>query len=454
MRAALLAVALITTGSLYAAEPATFKAGVATSVITPKEPLWMAGYASRTKPAEEKQHDLYVKAVALEDALGGRLVLVTSDLIGIPRSLRQAVVAEVEKRTKLPPARLRITASHTHCGPVLSDNLTDMYDLPPDMPAKIKAYTETLTKQMIEVVVRAIDDLKPARLTAGQGTARFAMNRCKPTDKGFINDANPDGPVDHDVPVLRIEGPDGRLRAAVMGYACHNTTMQFFQWCGDYAGFAQLELEKKHPGAIALFWAGCGGDQNPLPRSKIELCEKYGKQLAEAVNDVLKEKMTPITGTLDACYDEITLNLDTIPDKERFTADLLSKTFAVRKRAERMLKTLADSKKIDDSYSHYPVQTWRLGEQVLWTALGGEVVVDYSLRLKKELRDLPALWVTAYANDVMAYIPSERVLKEGGYEGDSSMIYYGFPTKWAPGLEDRIVGKVRDQVRSLLKGKP
>src|SRR5438105_163527 len=126
--------------------------------------MWLAVYGARTKPAEEKLHDLYVKALALEDPAGGRLVLVTSDLIGIPRPLGQAVAAEVEKRTKLPRARLRLTASHTHCGPVLSDNLTDMYDLPPEMPAKIKAYTETLAGQMVEVIVSALDDLKPARL--------------------------------------------------------------------------------------------------------------------------------------------------------------------------------------------------------------------------------------------------------------------------------------------------
>ena len=103
-----------------------------------------------------------------------------------------------------------------------------------------------------------------------------------------------------------------------------------------------------------------------------------------------------------------------------------------------------EAKASSDHYPHYPVQVWRLGDNVLWVALGGEVVIDYNVRLKKELAGDARIWITGYANDVMAYIPSARVLKEGGYEADSSMIYYGFPTSWAPAIEDKIVAKVKD----------
>jgi hypothetical protein len=87
---------------------------------------------------------------------------------------------------------------------------------------------------------------------------------------------------------------------------------------------------------------------------------------------------------------------------------------------------------------------WRFGDQLTWVALGGEVVIDYNRRLKKELGGKGPVWVTGYANDVMAYIPSERVLKEGGYEGDTSQVPYGMPAKWGPGIENKIVAKVLD----------
>ena len=443
-----LAVCLLVPSPAQTAPAASWKAGVAVQVITPAEPMWMAGYASRNKPSEGKEHDLHVKALALQHPDGGKVVLLTGDLIGVPRPLAEAVSAEVRKKTGLKRDQLMIAASHTHCSPVLANNLSDMYPIPPDLASKIGPYTDKLRDWMVSVVVKALDALQPATLSVGKGTTRFAVNRRKPTPKGVINSANPDGPVDHDVPVLRVES-GGKLLAVVFGYACHNTTMQYYRWSGDYAGFAQIELEKKHKGATALFWTGCGGDANPLPRSKIALCQKYGKELADAVDAVLEGKLTPVAGTLRARYAEISLPFASLPDRAALTADLLSKNHAPRKRAEKLKKILEDGGKISDHYGHYPVQVWGLGEQVTWVALGGEVVVDYSRRLKKELAGPRAVWVTGYANDVMAYIPSSRVLKEGGYEADSSQIYYGMPSKWSPVIEDRIVGKVHELVKEV-----
>lgn len=428
---------------LQAADP-PWQAGVATKKVTPRESMWLAGYAGRNKPSEGTEQDLYVKALALQSPDGTKAVVFTADLIGVTRSLSVAVSEAVKTSTGLSRDRLMLTISHTHCGPVIADNLADMYPMPAAEMKKIAPYTRQLQADMIEVIEKALKNLKPARVAVGKGTARFAVNRRQPTPKGVINGTNPEGPVDHDVPVLRVSDADGGVRAIVFGYACHNTTMPFYRWCGDYAGFAQEELEKKHKGAVALFWSGCGGDANPLPRGKIELCKKYGKELADAVTDVLAAKMTPLTGQLSTRYSEVALPYAELPGKDRLQGEAKSSNLALAKRAERLLATLEKTGKLDDHYRHYPVQVWKLGEEVTWVALGGEVVVDYALRLKKELQGARAVWVTAYANDVMAYIPSARVLKEGGYEADSSMIYYGLPTKWAPEVEERIVSKVKE----------
>ena len=434
---------LLAASVVPAADSPAWKAGVAVRVITPPEPIWMAGYAGRKGPAEGKEHDLTVKALALQDPSGAKCVLLTSDLCGVPRSLAEAVSAEVKTKTGLPRERLMLTVSHTHCGPVIEDNLQDMYAMPEAEAKKIGPYTRKLRAWMVEAVVEALAKLESANLDVGMGTARFAVNRRKPTPKGVINDANPGGPVDHEVPILRVRSPAGKVVALVFGYACHNTTMPYYLWSGDYAGFAMLDLEARHKGAVAMFWSGCGGDANPLPRGKIELCKKYGKELAGAVNDALGAKMTPLTGNLAAKYRLVAIPFGTLPTKEAVTAELKSGSHPIRKRAEKLKKTLDDKGKLDDHYPHYPVQVWLLGDQVAWVALGGEVVVDYSLRLKKELPKGRAIWVTAYANDVMAYIPSKRVLGEGGYEADSSQIYYGMPAKWGPGIEETIVEGVK-----------
>jgi hypothetical protein len=438
-----------------AAEPRSWKAGVAVRVITPEEPMWMAGYGGRKKPAEGKLTELYVKALALEDADGRKFVLLTCDLVGIPKHLSDSVAAEIGKRHGLPRERILLTCSHTHSGPVLNDALVAMYDMPPEEEKKIGPYTEKLRLKMIDVMDAALKDLKPAQLTHGQGTVRFAMNRRQKTEKGFVIGENPEGPVDHDVPVLCVRGGDGKIRAIVFGYACHNTTLDGYEWCGDWAGYAQTYLEEKNPGAVALFWTGCGADANPMPRRKVELCQKYGRDITDAVNDVLRTPMKPVDANGAASYGTVSLSYAAVPTKEQITADLLSKTFAVRRRAERYQKLLAEGKAIEDNYPQYPIQVWRLGN-VYWVALGGEVVVDYARRLKKELPEElkkqgaeGVIWVAGYANDVMAYIPSERVLAEGGYEADTSMIYYGKPSKWAAGLEEKIVGKSKELTRGV-----
>ncbi|HJZ53615.1 MAG TPA: neutral/alkaline non-lysosomal ceramidase N-terminal domain-containing protein [Gemmataceae bacterium] len=430
-------------GAGFAADPA-FKAGVASKPITPAELMWMAGYASRTKPAEGKEHDLYAKALAIEDAAGKRLVLVTTDLIGIPRPLGEEVAAEAQAKYGLKREELMLTSSHTHCGPVLRGNLIDMYPLTPGEAEKITAYSKKLKDDVVALIGEALKKPEPVTLKFGHGKAAFAMNRREPTDKGIINGKNPAGPVDHTVPVLVVAGADGKPRAVVFGYACHNTTLQYYQWCGDYAGFAQIEVEKAFPGAVAMFWIGCGADANPQPRGKVELAQQHGKELADTVKATANGKLEPISGKFTAHFEKVTLKFDTLPTRAQLTADTLSKNFTQQRRAQRLLKQLDDTGKLDESYPHYPVQVWGFGDQITWVALGGEVVIDYQIRLKKELPANRTLWVTGYANDVMAYIPSERVLKEGGYEGDTSMIPYGLPTKWAPGIEDAIVSKVKE----------
>lgn len=425
-----------------------FKAGLAKAIITPEPGLWLAGYAGRNKPAEGKANDLYAKALALQDSGGTRLVLVTLDVIGLPRDLSEEMYQDIRQKTGLPREAVVFACSHTHCGPVIYGNLMDMYPLTPDQPEKLKKYREFLRTTVVRLVSDAVADLRPAQLFYGEGTARFAINRRQPKDKSIVIGQNPQGPVDHSVPVLAVRDPQGKIRAVVFGYACHNTTLSFYQYCGDYAGFAQEYVEEKFPGAVALFWTGCGGDANPYPRGSLELAQKHGRELADAVADVLRRELAPIRGHFRAAYSTISLPLDKLPTKEQLQAQTLDKNHAVRQRAQRLLKQLETTGKLDDQYPYYPVQVWRFGDDIRWIMLGGEVLVDYALRFKKDFGE-KRTWVMGYANDVMAYIPSVRVLKEGGYEADSSMIYYGLPTKWSPLIEELIVREVQALMKAV-----
>ena len=425
--------------TLPAAEP-VWQAGFARVVITPDEPMWMSGYAGRTKPSEGKVHDLFARAAALRDPAGKTIVMVSTDLIGVPPKMARIVCEAVEKQHGLARADVMITCSHTHCGPAMDDGLTKILFLTPEEAAKIPRYQEQLNAKLIALVSAAISDLQPVQLAAGIGHAEFATNRRAPIGTG---------PIDQEVPVLRVLGADGKtLRGVLFGYACHNTTMSFQLFCGDYAGFAALYLEDRHAGASALFHTGCGADQNPLPRRKLELAENYGRMLGVAVEQVLDSALPPIEGKLGTAFKRVDLAFASVPTRAQLEGFIATGSKYHKAVAESQLAKLNAGETLPAAYP-YPVQVWQLGSNgPTWVALGGEVVVDYALRIKKSLGP-GKTWVTGYANDVMAYIPSERVLAEGGYEGDTSMVYYQILTKWAPGLEDRIAQTVQELAAQL-----
>lgn len=442
--AVVLVVAALTGAARAADEPQAadhWKAGVATVSITPAHPMWMAGYASRTRPSDGVLSELHAKALVLEDSRHTRVVLVTTDLIGIPRVLREQVAAACAEKYGLDPASLLLNCSHTHCGPVVRDDLelSVMYRLPDEQRVRVEEYFVTLRENLVAVIGLALERRQPARLSYSHARCSVAMNRRLPTPDGFQNSPYPDGPVDHAVPVLRVESTEGALVAVAFGYACHNTTTALQQFNADYAGFAQAELERAHPGLTALFVMGCGGDQNPYPRGQIDWARTHGKTLATAVEAALLPAPRSLRGPLRYRLREVSLPFEpaTEADIQRLEA---SRDGYDQRRGAALRAELTTQGSVRKDYP-YPVQVIQFGEDLTLVALGGEVVVDYALRLKRELGPGP-VWVAGYSNDVMGYIPSERVRQEGGYEGGGAMRYTNLPAPWQAGVEQRIVDLV------------
>ena len=423
----------------YAATP-LWKAGVAVVDITPAESIWMAGYASRTKPSEGVLQRLRAKAIALEDEAGGVSVIVTSDLLGFTASMSQEVAARVQKAHGLPRERLVLNASHTHSGPVTGQKGRPNYVLDENQSKVVERYTAKLIDQVVEVIGKALSDRQPAELAFEQGFAGFAVNRRRVGNRQYP------GPVDHDVPVLSVRGADGKLMAVLFGYSCHATVLNQYEINGDWPGYAQEALEKAHPGTVAMFVNGCGADQNPLPRREVWLAQSYGEILAKAVDLVLEGKMRPITGPIRARYQTVDLLLQEPPSRAEFEKRAKGDDQSLRNHARLMLHYLDKDGKLWDRYP-YPVQVWQFGGGLTFISLAGEVVADYSLRLKRE-HGWDDTWVSGYNNDVFAYIPSLRILQEGGYEGGGAMIGYGQPAPFRASVEETIVETVAEMVRA------
>jgi neutral ceramidase len=388
----------------------------------------MAGFAARNTAATGTAMPLHAKALGLERDRR-RFVLVTVDLLGVTAAMRQRIGATLSRTHHLETEAWMLAASHTHCGPVVDDQLSVAYDLDEVQRGAIAAYTASLESTIARLVGAALERLEPADVTFGEGLATFGANR----RTQFL----PPGPVDQAVPVLCVSGADRRPLAVVFGYACHNTTLQaaMTEFHGDYAGVAQRELERRCPGAQAMFLAGCGADVNPFPRGTLALVEQHGTALADAVAAALANAR-PVEGSISAGFELVELPFGDVPDRAGWIARQHSEDVYVRRHATLMLDRLNRDGTLERARAE-PIQIWRLGTLSL-VALGGEVVTDYTLRLKRE-HSSAQLWVAAYCNDVSCYIPSGRVLQEGGYEGGGAMIYYGRPGAFDPSVEGRMV---------------
>ena len=427
-----------------------WKAGIAKSVITPEKAVWLAGYGSKRVP-DGKLHELWMKALALEDPDGRRAVLITSDFQGVPKNMSDRAFAQILKQFGLQRHQVLLTFSHNHCGPRLGDDLVDYYPIEIEQVALVDEYTTLMVTKLVAMVGEALAQLAPASLQIGEGQATFAVNRRNNREAdvpALLAKGTPlVGPVDHSVPIMTVTRPEGRLEAILFGYACHPTTLSFLTWCGDYPGFAQLELEKNHPGTTAMFVNTCGGDQNPLPRRSVELCQRYGHLLAVGVEDALKLPLKPVSPGLRTAFELIELPYLKVMSRDDLHA-FLQDTNAIRARwAARMLQKLDAGEKFPASYP-YPVHAWRLGQEMLVIGQGAETVVDYALRFKREFG--PGTWVCGYADDMIAYIPSRRVWEEGGYEGGSNLYEYGRPAlRWSGDIEDRIAASVQKLVKQV-----
>ncbi len=427
---------------------ADWSAGTAKTIITPEKPMWMAGYGGRTAPADGTETELFAKALLLDDGNGTSGVVITLDVVGIDRGFSIDLCEHLKSEYGLERKQIAICASHTHSGPVVGKNLGPLhfYSVDPKQQKLIDEYAGWLKEKIVGLVGEAIEAKQPARIQTGNGRSTFAVNRRenKPYEEVPEKRARGRlaGPVDHDVPVLTVRNARDELVAILFGYACHATVLSLNQWNGDYPGYAQEALEERYSGATALFWAGCGGDQNPLPRKEIRLAKRYGDELAEAVIETIDAPMTELKPMLSISFVEIEAPLATLPTREEILTNTQSPNRFEIARANYLLREIERNGGLEENYP-FPIGRWKLGDQIDFVFLGGEVVVDYAIRLKREHTG-PDTWVAGYANDVMAYIPSLRVLKEGGYEGGGSNVYYGLPTLWDESIEETIVKAVGD----------
>jgi hypothetical protein len=453
---ALLALTILLASPLARAAEPLVPVGVARMDVTPDTPVMLAGYQQRAEEARIVAAPLHVRALAIGSDADGPVVLLAAEVIAVSDALSDAVAAAVRaQHPAITRDRIAVCATHQHTGPAIAGTIPFMFsrDLPPTATAHIERFTDQLRQTMIAAALAALADRRPARLSWGQGTASFAVNRRKIVDgkhAGYTSE--PGGVVDHALPVLQAVDAGGAVRAVLVNYACHCTVLKggdnFVH--PDWAGDAAMRLESAHTVAVALVAIGCGADSDPQPRGLAEVAT-HGRTIAGEVARLLAGGMRPLGRVTSAKYSTIDIPLARAVTRDELQERLKGKP-NIAYAAAQFLQRLDAGQPLPAGI-RYPVQAWAFGDELAMVFLGGEVVADYGLRLKREL-GATRVWVNAYANHVPCYIPSTRILAEGGYEAEAAMDYYGLPTRLAPDVEERIVRAVHAALPGEFAARP
>ncbi|MFV0606793.1 MAG: neutral/alkaline non-lysosomal ceramidase N-terminal domain-containing protein [Niabella sp.] len=436
------------------AQRGSINVGLASIDITPTNPVRLAGFALRDKKeAQEVLLPLHAKALAFGNNKKNAAIIITADLIGISSGITDAVKKRLSKWVQ--PERITISVSHTHSGPEIGTLLNifhyvssverfDDKELPVEQILHINQYVSYLIEKLEEVAIAALNNRSPALISWGQGSVGFSFNRRGLTDA-----------LDHSMPMMKITDLSGNLKAVFLSYACHAVVLgsKVNKYHGDWVGDAQRIIEERHPGAMALVAVGCAGDINPQrPKESnysndalLKLSKKYGEDIANEADRLLSSNLQPLYNTPSIRFQKINLPLEAIPPLTQL-GQIASKDITVKGYQARLtLNRIARNEKIMQ-HIPYPVQVWKFGKKLNIIFLGGEVVTDYALRLKKEL-GANTNWIVAYANDVPCYIGSKRVIRAGNYEGEASMYYYDKPAKLKEEVEDLIIETVHQLIK-------
>jgi len=239
------------------------------------------------------------------------------------------------------------------------------YEFTPEEAAAKDRYTRMVYAKYDEVIGQAIAALAPADLDFAQGLAGVAVNRRRsrePESRALGGTSGPGCARDH------RQGRCDELKAILFGYSCHTTALGGLSINGDYAGFAQLELEPSFPGTIAMFAQNCGGDANPLPRIRerdaeaTELARMYGRILAESVRQVVTGTMQPLGRPIRATMGETELELQPgLPLDELRQRSPQPQWRAGSANSSVAVRHIRDPRPRRLNRAKIPVQVWRFG---------------------------------------------------------------------------------------------
>jgi len=413
----------------------TLQAGVSRVTITPPVGIYLIGFAGRAGGSRTVRDGLYATALAVSDGVT-EAVIVSCDLLVVHHDLVRRVRQEASARTGVPGENMLFCATHTHSGPP-----TCAY---PDSPPMLQAYVDNLAALLAGAILMAHDRLAPARFAFGRGEARIGVNRRLTRPDGVtVIAANPAGPLDPEVGVLRVDAADGRPLAVVVNHACHPVVLGSDSnvVSADWPG-AMRRVVEQASGAKCLFLQGACADVNPLPggpTDREDVLERLGIEVGGQVIATWARAEPQPADTVRVASERLCVPLWRASQYEREAPALVELVEAGRESSRDRLRAVLEASTPwtpevtgagDGQRLAVEVQAIRIGE-VAVAAAAGEIFVETGLAVKRR-SPLANTMFAAYANGLAGYFPLPEDYPRGGYEVDESYLFYRLPAPVAP----------------------
>jgi neutral ceramidase len=380
------------------------QAGAASVELRPPTGIEMAGYGARIGVSKGTLDPLHAKILVLEGRQQA-FALVTLDLVGVlPPAQLDRIRARVKAATGI--ADVIFNASHTHSGPLLSDD-------PPKWQLQMADDIEA-------GIERAWKGRQAARIGIATGSVRLGHNRLYDMEDGkgkmlWRNETRiPTAPVDPTVMVLRVDAEDGKPIAVLVNYACHAVVLgpENLEYSADYPGEMARTVEGAYPGAVCLFVQGGAGninpyyDKTPLIEDAVGLMRETGRRLAREVLRVSEGSKPHAAPDLD-----LRIARDTLQFKARFSRE---KVLAGLDPAKLSLSARLHIDAATRGPYEAPVTTVLLGREFAFVGVPCEIFVDFQMNLRERVTDFPVIFA-GYTNRNLGYVPTIKAAVDGGY---------------------------------------
>jgi hypothetical protein len=419
------------------------RAGIARTDITPTEGLYMGGYDMTFRPgrSDGSYGSIYTRALVFDDNIR-QIVFVEVDIVSFPDedyvSIRESISAE----TGIPVENIQLGCVHNHAAPY------------PGEQNKDSDWYKYLKNSLITTVKDAIADLEPVKIGGETGKSTIGINRRKrmsdtlsyltfdennrsqsygkyKTDKPVLIrkmdgvyrlGANPKGPIDNEVGILRIDNLSGQPKAVLVNYACHGTSLggKNYKISPEWNGHMLEYVEEKIPGVMGIFVPGAAGDINPRFVGGLDGYEDNLENTANLGYEIGKE----VVKVFQSIHTDIPLNSE---------IKLVHQDIVCPKRYGEVVKDFRTTT------VNVPVTAIKIDEFV-WVTFPVELFHGIGQVIKTSTHARYPFLV-GYCNGSMGYLITQRAYSEGGYEPWS--------TQFAPVTEKIFVAGIEEMLISL-----